>query len=226
VQWLQPRRTHGLNDARALAEACEPGSDLAGVFVLQRYLASAAEFRDPANAGLINTSLQLLSRQQHSFMGGGAEPTPAALGVLFAEQVNRAREDFARGSLDSARLRLRGLTNLCLGCHSRAPSADLEGIRVTNDGNLSPAEFAQYLAATRQFDAALATWKSVLDAPITTGRDAHDQSVALRAAVSVAVRVKDDPLLTLDLLERVKHRPELPGLVQRAAVERIKEANA
>ncbi|MBK7857864.1 MAG: hypothetical protein IPJ65_04395 [Archangiaceae bacterium] len=200
--------------------------NLTAVFVLQRYLASPIEFRDPSNAGVINDSLALLARQQHPFMTSGDGPTQAALSLLFAQQVDRAREDFTRGSPDSARLRLRSVTGMCLGCHSRAPTHDLPGIHVANDANLPPAEFAQYLAATRQFDAALRTWKTVLEAPPKNGRDAYDQAIALRAAVSISVRVKDDPALTLELLERVKGRTELPGLVQRAAAEWVIQATA
>jgi hypothetical protein len=172
--------------------------NLTAVFALQPYLASPAKFRDPANADVILASLDQLGRLQHQRV----EPTLNVISELFAARVQQARSDFLRGSRDAARLRLSGLTSLCLGCHARAPAAVAPNHLAVEHLELAPAEKARFLASARQFDAALAVWKTVLEEPPENLLESYDQLLALRSAVGVAVRAKDDAQLVLDLLAR------------------------
>ena len=190
--------------------------NMTSVFVLLPYLGSPREFRDPENAALITASLENLGRLQHGFMSADTEPTTAAISRLFAQRVGDAKTDFEQGHTDAARLQLRSLTGLCLGCHSRSAAASgFPDVTLTQArSKLSPAEQARLLASVRQFDAAIAQWLEVLRANPRGSLDAFDQSLALRSALGVAVRAKDDPKLTAQLIETMKNRP-LPAFAAR-----------
>jgi hypothetical protein len=202
--------------------------NLAAVVALQPALASPAAFADPKNAPAITSSLATLARTRHKFPRPAAQEPAAAVAELFAEAVSRAQTDFAAGRAESARLRTRSATGLCLSCHSRQLSpADFAAAGKAADGvGLSPLERASFLAATRQFDAALAEWGDALSAPRRTDADAFEQTQALRGALSVAVRAKDDPATTVALLEARCASPELPAWGRKVCERQLADAKA
>ena len=130
--------------------------NFAALVALQPLLIRPTAFADPANAATLEQSLNLLSGVQHR-PPRPEEPMPNAIAGIFGEALNRARADLAAGRSEQARMRLRGLTSLCLGCHARKPVAqDLHDLGKAGDAvRLPPVERAQFFAATRQFDAAL-----------------------------------------------------------------------
>ncbi len=201
--------------------------NLASTYALQPYLQSASKFRDPQNADVILDSLDQLGRLEHAFMSPYGEPTPRAISTLFAEQVNRARAEFKSGDTEPARMKLRGLTGMCLSCHTRSTAPKLAELDVSaNRLELTPSERAAFLAAARQIDPALDLWREQLAKPPQNVLEAYDQALALRAAVGVAVRAKDDPQLTLALLELVKNGAALPPFARLDATEWAKQAQA
>jgi hypothetical protein len=208
--------------------ASDMRSNLGALIALQPMLASPAQFRDPKNYDAILGSLTVLSRVKHRFPNGPNAPPAASIALLFDEAVERARADFVQGRSDSARLRAHGLTALCMGCHARqVAQADYALAGRAEEGTaLSPLERAQFFAATRQFDAALALWGDALSTPGKTDADAFKQSQALRAAMSVAVRVKDDPKTTVALLRTQWEREDLPPYLAHAIAPWLRDAQA
>jgi hypothetical protein len=202
--------------------------NLSAVVALQPLLASPSAFRDPANAPTITSSLATLARMKHQFLRPATQEPAAAIAELFAESVRRAQTDFASGQADPARMRLRGLTGLCLSCHSRQISAaDFAAAgRAAEGASLQPLERAGFLAATRQFDAALALWGDALSVPRQTDADAFEQLQALRAALSVAIRAKDDASTTVSLLRGQCERGDQPTWRRRACERQLADARA
>jgi len=215
-----------------LAAAPEPPADLmrgnlAAAWALQPYLLSPARFADPQNAELVATSLEQLALLEHAFPAPSGEPTPRAISRLFADQVKRARAEYAAGATEPARMKLRGLTGMCLACHTRAPAPPLAALNVSADRlGLAPNERAALLAGAHQLDAALEVWRAQLSRPPQNLLEAYDQALALRAAVGVAVRSKDDPQLVLALLELVKRGETLPPYARQGAAGWAKQAAA
>jgi hypothetical protein len=200
----------------------------ANLVALQPLLASPAAFRDPKNAATIASGLSTLAQVKHQFPKGPGAPPAASIAGLFNDAVERARADFAAGRTDSARLRAHGLTALCLGCHARqvSPSDFAAAGRVAEGMGLSPLERAQFLAATRQFDAASMLWADALSQPSKTDADAFAQAQALRAAMSVTVRAKDDPKQTIVLLRSLWEREDLPPYLARAIAPWLRDSQA
>ncbi len=195
------------------ADRPDPGlmrGNLTAAWALQPYLVSPESFRDPGNQDVILACIEQLALTEHPY----SAPTPAAISRLFVERVQKARADYERGSKDVARLRLMGLTGLCLGCHTRAPAQATPLHLSAEHLKLAPAERAQLLAAARQFDRALETWKRLLETPPRNALEAYDQAFALRAALGVAVRAADDPDEALALIAPMENRPELAPLTR------------
>lgn len=201
--------------------------NFAALVALQPLLISPTAFADPANAKTLEGSLGLLGSVQHK-PPAPDEPLPNAIAGIFTAALGRARADLAAGRKEEARLRLRGLTSLCMGCHARKPAGgDLSDLGKAGDAmRLPPVERAQFFAATRQFDAALMLWADLLRDPPRALSDAFLQAQVARSAVLVAVRVKDDPATTLELLKMVRARPELPRLLRESVEAWLKDAEA
>ncbi len=192
-------------------------SSMAVVVGLQPYLVSPAAFRDPANAGRITGAIDTLSSLEHHLLDAICrEPPKCELATIYARQAAQAKRDFTRGDTEAARIRLRNIGGLCIGCHVRTPTgkqfddaaALVDGLRV------GPLERAEYYAMTRQFDRALETWQAALVTSPKDDVEAWEQAQAVRLAIAVAVRLKDDPAVTIALLEQQRRRSVLPGFVQ------------
>lgn len=200
---------------------------LSALLALQPLLASPAAFDDAANRPRLDAHLVTLSRLEHQF-SPRATATGAVMAQVFGSAVEQARADLRSGRTNDARMRLRGLTTLCSGCHTRklSPGDFAQASAAADGAGLEPLERAQFLAATRQFDAALALWRELLRAPATTEAHGFEQAQALRAALGVAVRAKDDPAVTVQLLEAQLERTDLPASVRRSLSPLLAEATA
>ena len=77
-----------------------------------------------------------------------------------------------------------------------------------------------------QGDAAIVLWKELLSATPRTPVETLEQTKTLRAAISVSVRAKDDPKLTLELLESMKGRKDLPAPFSLALAEWTRQTRA
>jgi hypothetical protein len=78
----------------------------------------------------------------------------------------------------------------------------------------SPIDRANLLAATRQFDRAIEAYESVLDDPKSAENRQLDWERAARHSVTLAVRVKNDPTLTLKLIDRQLNSQVTPAFLK------------
>lgn len=188
---------------------------LGPVSTLAPWLSSPVAFRDPKNQQAIARSLQVLAHLRHPFF---REPGSSSTGVgeLFSWQAGRAQADFAGGNTESARFRVQALTQLCLGCHLREPNRDFVDVSGAVEGlHLPPLQQARYYATTRQFDLALEAWRVELQRPVELESEQFEQLEALRLALQVAVRVKDNAQLAQQLIAPQLERAGLPGFALR-----------
>ena len=177
-----------------------------------------AALKDPKNAAAIAEGLDTLAGLRHAFPEDpkAQEPATAALSSLFARYAQDTRRRFEAGELEAVSLRVRTLTSLCFTCHSRerAP-ADFADLQQRLDGmKLAPLEKAQVLAATRQFDAALETYRGLLDTKPANERALLEYARALQDTMAILVRVKDDAKATAELLDALGQREDLPPFMR------------
>lgn len=191
---------------------------VAAVVTLQPYLLRPSAFRAKENAAKIAPAIDALVGLRHGFFTGPTGALPADdVALLFARQAEAAKREFGSPDVDPARTRLQGLTGMCLACHLRTPTdADFKaGLPLVDALKPTSLERAQLYATTRHFDEALKVWKTALVAPAANDVEGFDQAQALRVALAVAVRGKDDPQITIALLEQQRGRAGLPGFVAR-----------
>ncbi|MDP1825598.1 MAG: hypothetical protein Q8L48_20225 [Archangium sp.] len=182
------------------------------------WLSSPDAFRDPQHHFDVARSIDALAKLKHPFLRG---PGTSSAGVaqLFANQATWARTDFLAGSTESARYRVRSLTQLCLSCHLREPTRDfIDAQQVVERLPLPPLEQAQFFALTRQFDRALALWRTELVKKVKLDHELYEQLEGLRLAMRVAVLSRDDAKLAQQLLAPQLTRRDLPGFAQRELV--------
>lgn len=185
------------------------------VSTLAPWVQSAESFADPANQKAISEALKLLTHLRHPFFYAPGSSS-SGVGELFAQQTELAERDFSDGKTESARFRVQALTQLCLGCHLREPAHDfIDSAEVVEKLKLPPLQQAQYYATTRQFGRALEVWRAELGKPVALEAEQIGQLDALRLALRVAVRARDDSALALALMAPMLATNQMPGFAQR-----------
>jgi hypothetical protein len=177
---------------------------------LQAFAGNPALLREPKRQAAISNDLGRLQDLGHAFPADAKsqEPATAALASLFTRYASETKRRFDAHDVESVGPRVRTLMSLCFTCHSRERGADFaDATQRIDELGLSGLERATVLAATRQFDPALVEYGKVLEAPMT---DAAAFSRAVQDSLTLLVRVKDDPVATLALLERLEARKDLP----------------
>jgi hypothetical protein len=193
---------------------------LEALFGLEALVAHPQALKDPSKAEDVLRRLDTLAQLNHAFPADvkAQEPATAALSGLFAQYAKETRRRFAFGDRETVPSRVRTLTSLCSSCHSRERSvADFEdGDDRIGRLSLSPADKAQFLAATRQFDKALTAFGAIVAAPAKDERDVLTQTRAIKDVLTILVRVKDDPKATEVFLEGLAGRPDIAPFLKRA----------
>jgi hypothetical protein len=170
---------------------------------------------DPAQRDQIRARLQVLSAaaarlEEHA---GSRERGFGFLSRSLARDVSEVESFYSRGQYEEARYYLHELTQNCVACHSRLPSARefpmaerlLDQVELAQ---LSARERAQLQVATRRVDAALTTWESMFSDPamdpvqLDIGGDLTDY-------LTVCIRVKLDLERPQGSLERLMQRKDL-----------------
>ncbi len=190
----------------------------AAVTSLEASVAQPQRLLDPAHKAQVLADLNTLASLGHVFKADtkSQEPATQALAGLFARYAADTSRRFERGDTAAVPFRVRTLVSLCFTCHSRERvSRDfVDPTRQVDALGLPRFERAQYLAATRQFDAALTAYDEVLGAPLADERAVVQLAHALRDVLAMGVRVKDDPAFTQRVLAQVAARQDLPEFLR------------
>lgn len=142
------------------------------------------------------------------------DPSIAFLSALFERELKHANSSLNSGNLEYAKGSLRVITNYCIACHTRTdqgpnfPAFPMP----SNTAKLPKFEKAQLYAATRQFDRAAKEFESVISDPSFAKKNQLDWGRAVRQAFTIAVRVKRDPDLAMDIVNKVEKLRPIPPL--------------
>ena len=176
---------------------------------------SGEPFDSPRNREDVLIALRELDDQSAILASHGF--TEDASGLFLAGVLERYSllmlRSFEQGESERVQELLYGLTDVCIACHTRLPSAEDSPVaKQFADsqaiGALHPERRARIQVATRRFDDALETLETMLE----TGQalDPHVLDEALRTYLTVAVRVKGDMERPIPVLETVAER-SAPG---------------
>lgn len=180
-----------------------------------------ARFADPARRPQIEAALEVLAQssvqlEQHSELrseGFGYLSRSMSTDVA-AIQTHYAAERYAE-----ARFLLNVLTETCMACHSRLPTShefQLSDrlLSRTELDILSPKEKARLQVATRQFQAALATYEAIFEDP-SMPPSQMDLGGHFVDYLTVSIRVLGDYARPIPVLERVGRRPDTSTYLRR-----------
>ena len=214
--------------AAALAGAPALGADDSGATrkTMQRVFAALAtllpasldeeRFGDPAQRDALQLAFEELARSSEALAHHGAERDEAfrLLSRSLADDAEQAASRFARGRQAEAAFRVGQLTQRCVGCHSRLPSARdfpladklLARAELTQ---LAPDERARLLVAVRRFGDALSVWEALfVDEAVPPA--ALDQGGTLIDYLTVAIRVEGDLARAERTLRTLAARADTP----------------
>jgi hypothetical protein len=178
-------------------------------------------FADPAHREQILAQLRVLegSAAELERHAGGRDAGFQFLSQSLSRDVEELAWQFEQGEADAARYQVVGLTQDCVACHSRLPSArqfDMAGklTQRVEIASLAPPERARLLTAVRRFDDALSTWEATFADP-KIPPERFDITGDLVDYLTVAIRVRGDLPRARRTLEALARRPDTPTYLRR-----------
>jgi cytochrome c553 len=143
-----------------------------------------------------------------------ADPTLGFVSNLFSDEVHGAYQALNNGQTQYARRTLREVLGYCIACHTRHDQGpSFPKLQISPELKaLSPMQKGELFTATRQFDSALQEFEKVIADPQIARTRQLEWGRAVRHAFAIAVRVKQDPALASQVLDRVMDLKEIPPL--------------
>jgi hypothetical protein len=156
----------------------------------------AQAFASPAARKELRAALGELARNASALELHRAEDTPGFrfFSRRLADDAAEISRRFHAGSDDETIFLLNQLVDDCAGCHVRLPDPREHSVGVALTSRLqsmAPRARAKLLVATRQFDAALASYEALFAQPHRTA-SALDFDTAIEDYLVVALRVRGD----------------------------------
>ncbi len=150
-----------------------------------------------------------------------SDPTIPLLQSMFEREIKRAHSSLRAGNVAYAKSILRTTTQYCISCHTRTNSGpDFPSLNLSpKTDKLSLYDRAQLLAATRQFDAALESFSSVISNPTLAKKNPIEWERAIRTSLALAIRVKRDPNAALQIVKKVQSSPQSPEFLKMYAAQ-------
>lgn len=187
-------------------------------------ISSDDRFNDKKNFKSIQKDANEFARLAHSIKSksDGSPDKDLSLQLIgsdFASEATYAAKSLAAGHRAYARVILSSMTTYCIACHTRSGSGPQfsEAKLDPRLESLTPIAKGNYFIAVRNFDRAFAEFDKVASDPEKAATDPFEYERALRAGLSVAIRVKRDPALALKLVEDVIKNNKAPYFLREQA---------
>ncbi|MBI3556289.1 MAG: hypothetical protein HY074_08500 [Deltaproteobacteria bacterium] len=191
---------------------------------LQSFAADPKVFADPKNRDEIEKNLEAMSGLTHIFPQklAGQEPGLAAISSLFSDYLKEVQRSFKSGANGSfVRNQVRTMMGLCMSCHTRvSTNQSFTDLKDKVDSTpLTDFQRAEFYAATRQFDRAIKAFDVIISETPSGEFGYLELGRSVREALSITIRVKQDPKATFYILEKLATRDDLPEFFQRYVAE-------
>jgi hypothetical protein len=197
----------------------ETQAAMRGIFVTlttaYKFSLDTEAFEDPANHARIQGTLEALQANAAELErhGGGLNPSFGYLRRSLARDANDALERFNQGQFMGSRFVISKITENCVTCHTKLPKgpdfdigdAFLESMDIRK---IPPVERVNIELATRQFDAAVATYEEMFADPYMS-----PENLALMGAfegyLRVCIGALSDPAKPVPVLEKYTARTDV-----------------
>ncbi len=184
------------------------------------------QFSEPQNRAVIDKETERLARFSHKVKS--AVPAFDYIASRLSADMQEARRLMDLGNLPAARHRIRNAANYCISCHTQSPQGP--HFTVAKAGafyeKLNALDRANYLIAVRHFDDAVAEFERAMNSPDLALQPFATLEALTLKILAVAVRVKQDPKMALQIVDRMiqsKWAPvylQLSGLKWRDSIHR------
>lgn len=155
-----------------------------------------------------------------------SDPALPYIANLLKGDIERAYQGLQDGHTDYAKSVVRSSVAYCIACHTRTQAGVQFPLLSAFNESMKKAswiERIEFESATRQFDPAIAEVMKQLDSPSVTGISPLDLERASRIALSIAVRVKQDPDRAKFLAASVAKSPSATVYMKEGAKQWLKD---
>lgn len=170
-------------------------------------VSSDERFKNPKNRSAIEANAKKLSELAHELKGKSPDqdPSVAIFGSLFSDQAKLAYQSFKEGHLEYSREILRSIPGYCIACHTRTNyGPDFASLPIEpTSKDLSGLAKGEFYASTRQYSRALREFGTVIDDTAYASTHPVEWSRAIKYALAIAVRVKQDPKQAKSITDKV-----------------------
>lgn len=177
---------------------------------------SVSEFGNKKNETMILDSLTRLSeiskKVSHSPMTVLNDPTLGLISFDFSEQMHDIKTAFEMNKKDYARFELLKTTQYCVECHTQSNKGpNFSYSQFTEKIKTLPIlDQAELYTATRRFDEAISCYQRFFAQDEVSWDSQFKSELAIHNALSVLIRHKRDPKLTLEFLDQVQKAKFIP----------------
>ncbi len=183
---------------------------------------SSQDFNNPTNAKAIadaTDQLKKLSHQVRKLEKPSADPAYDSIAKMLDEDLARASTALRSGNRDYARLTIRDSIGYCIQCHTQ--TANGPSFPKLNLG-FDPSEMTalgqgDYYAATRQFDAALAAYRTGVQDSAYARQDIFGWERAARSGLAIAVRLNENPKEARTIARAILKNKSAPDSLKKSA---------
>lgn len=148
---------------------------------------------------------------------------------LFKEDIDRAYLALQDGHTEYAKSVLRSSTSYCIACHTRSDAGAAFPLLSAYAQPLKGASWItriEFLAASRQVDTVLSDVMGQLSSSGAPGISSLDLERASRIALSIAIRVKRDPVKAALLAQAVTKSPQASFAMKQTGRQWLKDIQA
>jgi hypothetical protein len=178
---------------------------------------SLERFSDPKNEArvvrsakrLVELTKDLRSKQMKV---PDADPSVKLIAGFFEEDAQHFYETVKERRGEYARIVARSFPSYCIACHSRTSYGPQYGTdRLPKGAEKLPAlDRADYFAATRQFKAALDTYRTLSESTETSKNDPFGWQRAVRNGLALSIRVQGDANRAMEFVNAVRQNQNAP----------------
>lgn len=185
---------------------------------------SSSDFHKKKNAEMIKSEMKSLvfaaKRLEKSPHATQGDPVLVFTAQKFAQDLEYAYEQYNLGNSDFAQNHIRNSTRFCMSCHTRNNQGrQFDWSWGVNLSLLSEIDRAQYLASIRDFDRALEVYNGLLSDKNLAETSPQKWSTSAKNSMAIAVRVKQDPKLALEIIQTAQVAGSVPLSVQQMLLQ-------
>jgi len=188
----------------------------AHVGALRKYAGDSTEFNNPKNEAFISEELKELSKltkkaKHQSLLNS---PNFTFSRKVLENHISEVERAFRMGNKDYARWMLNSTTSICMSCHTQFPDKAM-GATLPDTGTGTTFSDAEFLFATRRFDAASGIYKKLIAGFPDNKLKVNDLETSLRRLVAFHARVKRDPKVGVEDMEEALKNKNIPEYLRR-----------